>query len=63
MIQGLVSGSAALLAEALRYSEVTSSTPGTDTASHLTLTWLVAVLVLIGLALIGFRKSKRTHLD
>jgi hypothetical protein len=32
-------------------------------AGQVTFTWVVAVMILVGLLLIGFKKSKRTHLD
>ncbi len=52
-----------LLAEVLRYDEVTTEHTGSEIASQVTRTWLVLIILLIGLALIGFKKSKRTHLD
>jgi len=32
-------------------------------AGRLTLTWLLGVALLVGVVMVGFKKSKRTHLD
>jgi len=51
------------LAELIPLNKAPSESSIGQQAGLVTLTWAVAVVIMLGLLLVGFRKSKRTHLD
>ncbi len=59
----LVGGLLLAVTEVLEFSALDGAAKATEQASHLTLTWLVGIVVLLALCAIGFKKSKRSHLD
>ncbi len=54
---------AGTLAEVIGLRDVTSGASANEQGGHLTLTYVTGIALLIGLLMIGFKKSKRTHLD